>query len=179
MCTLATIDRVDSFKFLGVYISAVVMWSTKTPQRLRLFRKLKQSHLPQHLLINFYRDTFQWWFGSCTVEDRRGLQLDPNYHLAVTYTLASAAGKPAILDTVSGHFLFSPFPSGRKYCTIKTNTNRLINSFFPHAAKGVPPTSAIIALALYYRSLFTDLTPVEHYFIFLFLFRVFRPHCLL
>lgn len=83
------VERVESFKFLGVHISADLTWSTnishqvgKAHQRLYFLQKLCQIHLPQHLLINFYRSTIESiltycytvWFGSCTAEDRKDLQ---------------------------------------------------------------------------------------------------------
>lgn len=83
------VERVESFKFLGVHILANLTWSThispqvgKAQQRLYFLRKLKHAHLPQHLLTNFHRsmmeslltDCCKVWFSSCTAQDRRDLQ---------------------------------------------------------------------------------------------------------
>uniref|UniRef100_A0A3Q3XE81 Ig-like domain-containing protein n=1 Tax=Mola mola TaxID=94237 RepID=A0A3Q3XE81_MOLML len=60
------VERVESFKFLGVTISADLTWSThishqvrKAQQRLYFLRKLRQTHLPRPLLTNFYRPTIE------------------------------------------------------------------------------------------------------------------------
>ena len=79
------VERVESFKFLGVHITADLTWSVHTSnqvgkahQRLYFLRKLKQAHLPRPLLVNFYRATIESiltyccavWFASCTVKER-------------------------------------------------------------------------------------------------------------
>ncbi len=83
------VERVESFKFLGVHISADVTWTThishqvrKAQQRLYFLRKLKHAHLPHHLLTNFYRSAIESiltycctvWFSSCTEENKKDLR---------------------------------------------------------------------------------------------------------
>nr|XP_019958831.1 PREDICTED: uncharacterized protein LOC109639670 [Paralichthys olivaceus] len=56
------VERVESFKFLGVYITADLTWSVHTSnqvgkahQHLYFLRKLKQAHLPGQLLQGHHR----------------------------------------------------------------------------------------------------------------------------
>ena len=163
------VERVDCFTYLGVHISSDLTWSKnishqvgKAQQRLYFLRKLKQAHLPQNLLINFYRATIESlltycctvWFASCTVENRRDLQrvvrmaekvigttLPPlsDLYAGQLCKKASCISKD---PTHPGHVLFAPLPSGRRYRTIKTHTNRLRNSFYPQAVKCVEPPAA-------------------------------------
>lgn len=161
------VERVESFKFLGVHISADLTWSTnishqvgKAQQRLYFLRKLRQAQLPQRLLVNFYRSTIEslltycctLWFNCCTAEDKRKLQrvvraaeraigtsLTP---LRDIYTGRLQQKASIIIKDPShpGHSLFSPLPSGKRYRSIRSKTNRLNRSFYPQAVKhALPP----------------------------------------
>ena len=135
------VERVESFKFLGVHISADLTWTTHTSvqlkkahQRLYFLRKLKQSHLPCPLLVNFYRASIESiltycctvWSSSCTAKDRQDLQ-------CVVRTAEKIIGTtlPPLRDIYTGrlqkkarsistdpplprHALFSPLPSGKR-----------------------------------------------------------------
>src|SRR4029434_7482942 len=83
------VERVASFKFLGVHISEDLSWTLNTStlvkkahQRLFFLRRLKAAHLSPQILVNFYRCTIESiltncisvWFGSCSVADRQTLQ---------------------------------------------------------------------------------------------------------
>lgn len=58
----AFIERIESFKFLGMHILADLTWSACTSHqvwnaqhiRLCFHRKLKHANVPHHLLTNFY-----------------------------------------------------------------------------------------------------------------------------
>lgn len=78
------VDRVSSFKFLGVHISEDLTWSLNTSHLIKkaqkcLFhlRTLKRNRLPQKLLINFYNCTIKYvltygctvWYSSCTAAE--------------------------------------------------------------------------------------------------------------
>uniref|UniRef100_A0A669BZP0 Reverse transcriptase domain-containing protein n=1 Tax=Oreochromis niloticus TaxID=8128 RepID=A0A669BZP0_ORENI len=161
------VERVESFKFLGVHISADLTWSTnishqvgKAQQRLYFLRKLRQVQLPQRLLVNFYRSTIEslltycctLWFNCCTAEDKRKLQrvvraaeraigtsLTP---LRDIYTgrLQQKASITIKDPSHPGHSLFSRLPSGKHYRSIRSKTNRLNRSFYPQAVKhALPP----------------------------------------
>ncbi|XP_062859991.1 polycystin-1 [Trichomycterus rosablanca] len=82
------VERVSSFKFLGIHISEDLSWThntsclvKKAQQRLYFLRRLKKDHLSPQILTNFYRCTIESvlsncvtvWYGSSTVADRKAL----------------------------------------------------------------------------------------------------------
>ncbi|KAF7654175.1 hypothetical protein LDENG_00072940, partial [Lucifuga dentata] len=83
------VERVSSFKFLGMYIAEDLTWSLNTSyiikraqQRLFFLRTLRRNRLPQRLLISFYYCTIESiltycctvWYSSCTATDKKDLQ---------------------------------------------------------------------------------------------------------
>ncbi|KAK1792142.1 hypothetical protein P4O66_001919 [Electrophorus voltai] len=84
-----TVERVDSFRYLGVHISQNLSSSRhtnslakKARQRLYHLRRLRDFRLPSKVLRNFYTCTIESiltgnitvWFGNSTKQDRQALQ---------------------------------------------------------------------------------------------------------
>ncbi|KAK0150403.1 hypothetical protein N1851_008497 [Merluccius polli] len=111
----------------------------KAQQRLYFLRKLNHAHLPHHLLTNFYRSAIESILTYCCTLHRGEQAGSP---LLDIYT--GRLGKKATDISKDhhhhpGHYLFSPLPSGRRFRTIKTKTNRLRNSFDPQAVTAITP----------------------------------------
>ncbi|KAI3375577.1 hypothetical protein L3Q82_003700 [Scortum barcoo] len=84
------VERVSSFKFLGIHISENLSWTANTSslikkahQRLFFLRTLKKNHLSTAIPMgNFYRCAIESiltncitvWYGNCSVADRKALQ---------------------------------------------------------------------------------------------------------
>ncbi|KAK3507471.1 hypothetical protein QTP70_025843, partial [Hemibagrus guttatus] len=104
---------------------------------------------------SFYRGTTESilsscitvWFGNCTVLDRKTLQ-----RIVRTAEKIIIVSVPSIMDIYStrcirkansivddpthpSHTLFTLLPSGKKYRSIRAQTSRLLNSFFPQAIR--------------------------------------------
>ena len=152
------VERVSTFKFLGTHISEDISWSANTSavvkkaqQRLHFLRVLKRNKLEEKLLVTFYRSTIESVLAfsitvrlaGCTVADRKRQQ-------RVIWSAEKTIGSPlpSFDDIASsrcisrtkkiirdhlhpGHHLLSLLPSGRRYRSLNSRTNRLNNSFFP------------------------------------------------
>uniref|UniRef100_A0AAX7TU86 Alkylated DNA repair protein AlkB homologue 8 N-terminal domain-containing protein n=1 Tax=Astatotilapia calliptera TaxID=8154 RepID=A0AAX7TU86_ASTCA len=161
------VERVSSFKFLGVDISEDLIWTTncsklvkKAHQRLFL-RTLRKNHLSSDILVNFYHCTIESiltncitvWYGNCSASDRKALQ-----RVVKTAQRIPGAQLPAINDIYRkrclkrpgkiikdpshpSHGLFILLPSGRRYRSLRTKTTRYRNSFFPTAVRLLNPAS--------------------------------------
>ena len=154
------VERVASFKFLGVHISEDLSWTLNTStivkkahQRLFFLRRLKKAHLSPQILVNFYRCTIESiltncisvWFGSCSVADRKTLQRVVKTAQRITGsplpTIEAVQRKRCLRKARSiekdsshpNHRLFALLPSGRRYRVLRSRTSRLRNSFFPAA----------------------------------------------
>ncbi len=156
------VDKVSSFRFLGVHVADDLTWHTNTAavvskaqQRLHFLRMLRKCHLQANLMQSFYRSTVESvltygitvWYAGLTVKDRSALQ-------GVIKAAQRIIGRPLpslgdiadsqglnrtrkILHDPShpGPSLFDLLPSGRRYRVLRQRTNRLKNTFYPWATR--------------------------------------------
>ena len=159
---LEVVERVSSFKFLGVTVAEDLSWGThiasavgKAQQRLYYLRKLRSSHIPRPLMVNFYNCAvssvltygFLVWFSNATQADQQALQRVVRSAGKITGTTL-----PEITDIYNvrclkrargilrdhnhpAHHLFRLLPSGRRYESIGAKTKRLSNSLYPQAVR--------------------------------------------
>ncbi len=157
------VERVNSFKFLGVHITEDLTWSAhtdavlkKSHQRLFFLRRLRKFGMSPSILRSFYTCTVESiltgcitaWFGNSTAGNRKALQ-----RVVRTVTRHIVGGElPSLQDIYTrrcirkarriindsshpSHRLFSLLPSGRRPRSIRSRTSRLRDSFFPQAIR--------------------------------------------
>ena len=157
-------ERVSSFRFLGVNIQDNLKWKTNTTtvvkkaqQRLHFLRVLRSYHLRQDLLVSFYRCAVESiltycicvWFASCTELEKSALQrvvksaqriigcpLPSMEELYNTRCLRKAL-KIQKDPTHPGHALFVRLRSGRRFRALTARTERYRRSFYPRAVQAL------------------------------------------
>ncbi|XP_077990622.1 uncharacterized protein LOC144444944 [Glandiceps talaboti] len=152
------VEIVDTFKFLGSLISEDLKWEKnvdhivkKAQQRLFFLRRLKSFGVSQAILKKFYRAVVESvltfsitvWYGNTTHKDRAKLN-----RIVRTASRIIGIGLPSLESLFNSrvtrktksvikdinhpaHTLFELLPSGTRYRSIKTKTNRFKNSFYP------------------------------------------------
>uniref|UniRef100_A0A8C6KS07 Reverse transcriptase domain-containing protein n=1 Tax=Nothobranchius furzeri TaxID=105023 RepID=A0A8C6KS07_NOTFU len=156
------VERVSSFRFLGVHLAEDLAWSVhtnnsvkKAQQRLFFLRRLKRFGMSRRILRTFYRCAIEsiltgcisTWYGNSTAYNHKALQRVVRYaeriiggelpSLQDIYRKRCLRKAGRIIKDSShpSHKLLRLLPSGRRFCSIRSRTSRLRDSFFHQAIR--------------------------------------------
>ncbi len=165
MISATPVERVSSFKYLGVNISEDLTWTAhiqtpvkKARQRLYHLRQLRKFRVSTAILKTFYSGAIESvltqcisvWYGNVSNQDGKALQRVVRLAESISgsalpslqdiYLKHSIVFEPELLKSSKTQITLvtgSSFlqPSGKRFCSIMAKTERLRRSFFPQAIR--------------------------------------------
>ncbi len=156
------VERVSSFKYLGVNISENLTWTThiqtqvkKARQRLYHLRQLRKFRVSPAILKTFYSGAIESvltqcilvWYGNSLNQDCKALQRVVRLAERISgsalpflqdiYLKRCKSRAAKIIKDLNhpGNNFFTSLPSGKRFRSMMAKTERLRRSFFPQAIR--------------------------------------------